>query len=47
MEFDKDKLEEASLIRLVTGIAMKPTLRKHVPNIKNMRKWMVEFLKIF
>ena len=41
------KLEHVSLIQIVTGIATKPRLRKHATKYKNMRKWMVKFLRQF
>ena len=44
---DWDKLEHVSLIQLLTGIATKLTLRKHVTKYKNMQKWMIEFPRKF
>ena len=48
-----DKLENVSLIQLVTEtVTLRETvsnetvtLRKHVSKYKNMRRWMIEFLK--
>ena len=45
---DRDKLDNVSLIHLVTGIATKPWLSGNMfPNTKSMRKLMIEFLRKF
>ena len=44
---DRNKLVHVSLIQLVTGIATKPWLGRHILKYKKMRKWMIKFCRKF